>query len=143
MSCLTKDLLLLAVGDLYVTIGVEAKTNVMVQSWGCQVGRAGPYCPPNQYQVLNIKSIKTDLGQWLPTKDHSKWCIATNLNINLVCIADVNRSPTQYNRYGGALCLNNRPTKEIFRNFLAEQENCQTPIIMNIPPNMDCDSSED
>eukprot|EP00066_Takifugu_rubripes_P011021 XP_003979362.2 PREDICTED: plancitoxin-1-like [Takifugu rubripes] len=134
------------VGDLYVTIGGQIKSDVMAQTWGCQAGYARSYCIKNFHRVLNVKTIRTGLGQWPPTKDHSKWCVGTNLNsqqyTHMVCIADMNRSPSQYNRYGGALCLDNQGVKDIFTGFVRDQESCNTQNIMNIL-NTDCDTLDD
>ncbi|TWW66548.1 Plancitoxin-1 [Takifugu flavidus] len=67
-------------GDLYVTIGRLIRGNVMAQTWGCQAGHDTSYCIKNFHQVINVETITTGLGQWPPTKDHSKWCVGTNLN---------------------------------------------------------------
>lgn len=136
----TADLFLLADGDLYVTIGRQIGSDVMAQTWGCQAGHARSYCIQNHHQVLNVKTITTGLGQWSPTKDHSKWCVGKNINV--VCIADMNRSLSQYKRYGGALCLNNQGVKNIFQSFVRAQESCNTQNIMNIQ-NTDCDTLDD
>lgn len=126
-----------------MTIGNKLiQGNVEVQTWGCQKERARSYCYRNLPHVLNIESIKTGLAQWNPSKDHSKWCIGTNLNSDYVCIADVNRAPTQFVRHGGALCLRHRATKEIFKRFVTGQEDCPTMNIMN-DQNMDCDDLQD
>ncbi|KAF1378011.1 hypothetical protein PFLUV_G00206790 [Perca fluviatilis] len=65
------------VGDLYLTIAETYKTDVRVQTWGPQKGRNGSYCEDNQRQVINIESVKTDLGngevEWTTKIDHSKW----------------------------------------------------------------------
>lgn len=133
----TADLFLLAVGDLYGDIGQLVKSDLMVQTWGCQPGYDRSSCIEGRSRLFNIKTIKTNLGEWANTKDHSKWCIATNLNINLVCIADMNRSTSQYQRYGGALCINNPVVKQIFGSFVKNVEDCRT-INLNAP-NADCD----
>lgn len=135
------DLFLLAVGDLYISIGQLIRSDVVVQTWGCQTGYDVSYCIPNLPQVFNIKTIKTALEQWPPTKDHSKWCMSANFNNHVVCIADVNRSTTQYERYGGALCFSNERVKEIFINFVGEIEQCGTPIIRDTT-NTDCDTMD-
>lgn len=144
VKCLEEiaDLFLLAVGDLYVTIGRLIKSDVRVQTWGCQNGYARSYCFTNLPRVLNVKTVTTPLGQWSRTKDHSKWCMGANLNSHVVCVADMNRSPSQYKRYGGALCLNHQGVKEIFQSFVTDVEQCDTLNIMNIP-NTDCDTLED
>ncbi|CAM4575233.1 unnamed protein product [Leuciscus chuanchicus] len=49
-------------GDLYLTIAETYNTDVRVQTWGRQCGREGSYCVQNQHQVINIASVKADLG---------------------------------------------------------------------------------
>ncbi|KAF1377993.1 hypothetical protein PFLUV_G00206610 [Perca fluviatilis] len=67
------------VGDLYLTIAEKYNTDVRVQTWGQQCYREGSYCEQNKRQVMNIKSVKADLGngevEWEPCNDHSKWCV--------------------------------------------------------------------
>lgn len=135
------DLLFLADEDLYISIGQLINNNVKVQTWGCQAGRAPSNCSENLPQVFNIKSIKTPLGHWLPTQDNSKWCLAAECNSPVWCFADMNRSPALYNRYGGGVIFGKVSIKEIFQNFVADQEDCQTQNVMNLP-NTDCGSQE-
>uniref|UniRef100_A0A8C9ZX42 Deoxyribonuclease-2-alpha n=1 Tax=Sander lucioperca TaxID=283035 RepID=A0A8C9ZX42_SANLU len=99
-------------GDLYVAIAKTYSTDVKVQTWPCS--QDGSYC--ENPQVINIKSVKTDLGngevKWTAGNDHSKWCVSTdnskNMNLDLICIADVNRAVSQYERPGGALCFKHK-----------------------------------
>lgn len=102
-------------GDLYVTISKEFDSDVDVQSWGCQYGRVCEFTTSDGKTVANIPYIKTDLGSWKPTKDHSKWCVAEAKQVT--CIADVNRSDSQFGRRGGALCLEDKDITNIFKNF--------------------------
>lgn len=135
---------MLADGDLYVAIGRLINSDVRAQTWGCQLGYARSYCVTNQPRVLNIKTITTPLDQWANTKDHSKWCMAENLNSYVVCIADMNRSTQQYNRHGGALCLSHQGVKEAFKSFVTDVEQCNTLNIMDLlNPNTDCDPLDD
>lgn len=80
--------------------------------------------------MFNIRTIKTGLGNWLPSCDHSKWCVARKNH--WVCIADVNRAATQFNRYGGALCMNNEAIKKAFKSYVTGTEDCPTSNIMDI-----------
>uniref|UniRef100_A0A8D0D862 Deoxyribonuclease-2-alpha n=1 Tax=Sander lucioperca TaxID=283035 RepID=A0A8D0D862_SANLU len=105
------------VGDLYLTIAEtytaikKINTDVRVQTWGQQSD--GSYCELNQRQVIKIESVgqTAGLGGWPNTKDHSKWCVAKDDKNNLICIADVNRAYTQYERPGGALCFEHKEFK--------------------------------
>lgn len=49
----------------------------------------------------------------------------------MVCIADVNRAVTQFNRYGGALCINNEAIKKAFQSFVTGTEVCPPQNIMD------------
>ncbi|KAM9841609.1 plancitoxin-1-like [Aulostomus maculatus] len=134
-------------GDLYVTISKqrEVRSNVHVQTWGNQQKRARSYCPrprprhhhhhhhhhhhpqqkdDDEYKVINIKSIHTDLGDWSSMSDHSKWCVAEDQNKHWTCIGDVNRAKSQYERRGGALCINHEEIRKIFFSFAKGEELC-------------------
>ncbi|KAM9338350.1 plancitoxin-1-like [Symphorus nematophorus] len=126
-------------GDLYTTIAQLVSSNLYVQTWGCQVDRSPSYCPGNQRELYNIEEIMSNLGIWKYTSDHSKWCVAENQNNHWICIADVNRAPTQYERRGGALCINNKAVKDEFMLFVRRFEACPstTPNTMDIS---DCDT---
>ncbi|XDV25657.1 hypothetical protein PO909_029536, partial [Leuciscus waleckii] len=128
-------------GDLYRTIAETYSTikksniDVRVQTWGQQRYREGSYCEQNQHQVINIESVKADLGkengkwevEWEPCNDHSKWCVAKDNNNNLICIADVNRAVTQYERPGGALCFEHQQASDLFKGLIAGTEDCPSP----------------
>ncbi|CAJ1064817.1 plancitoxin-1-like [Xyrichtys novacula] len=131
-----------AVGDLYVTIGQLINSDVDVQSWGCQPDRKPSYCVKNQPKVYNVKNVWTRLGNWKPTRDHSKWCVSRDVNNHWTCLSDMNRSTSQYKRRGGALCFRNAAVKTFFRAFAHGTEDCSTPNIMDTL-NTDCDASMD
>ncbi|XP_039635429.1 deoxyribonuclease-2-alpha-like [Perca fluviatilis] len=110
------------VGDLYQTIANIYETDVGVQTWGLQ----SDSFYDGKHQVDRIKSVKiAGLGGWPNTKDHSKWCIGkTN---NLICIADVNRAYTQYERPGGALCFIHKGARDLFKDLINQTEPCSNP----------------
>lgn len=130
--------LLLLADDLYVSIGKLIHSDVRVQTWGCQAGQAPSNCTEKLPQVFNIKSVKTALGRWLPTKDNSKWCLATEDNSPVWCFADLNRSPEHYSRYGGGVIFGQASVKQIFQNFVADEDS-HTQTTTNLP-NPDCGS---
>uniref|UniRef100_A0A4W6EGW0 Deoxyribonuclease-2-alpha n=1 Tax=Lates calcarifer TaxID=8187 RepID=A0A4W6EGW0_LATCA len=111
--------------DLYFAIASlpEVNSNVLVQTWGGQDDRDKSYCPKNGKDVNNIIYVVTDLGDWEPGNDHSKWCVAKDKP--LTCIADVNRADSQFRRPGGALCIDNEKIKNIFNKFLQKPVDCQ------------------
>uniref|UniRef100_A0A3Q0SX36 deoxyribonuclease II n=1 Tax=Amphilophus citrinellus TaxID=61819 RepID=A0A3Q0SX36_AMPCI len=108
-------------GDLYFTIAQETDSDVAVQTWGCQAGGVSSYCLDPKHKVYRVKNINTNtpVGSWMPSKDHSKWCVTKNQGKHWTCIGDVNRAETQYQRRGGALCINN----EIIRNMTCSSPN--------------------
>ncbi|XP_028456695.1 deoxyribonuclease-2-alpha-like [Perca flavescens] len=113
-------------GDLYRAIAEKYDTDVRVQTWGCQAGRDGSYCVKNQRQVIKIESVKADLGKgdvrWKASNDHSKWCVGKDKH--LICIADVNRALSQYQRPGGALCFRHQQASELFKGLITRTEPC-------------------
>ncbi|XP_034534244.1 plancitoxin-1-like [Notolabrus celidotus] len=128
------------VGDLYVTIAQALGSDLDVQTWGCQRDGQRSYCVSGVHKVLNVKNIETHVGHWGPKHDHSKWCVAKDPNKHWICIADVNRAPTQYLRRGGALCFENTGVKQMFLQFAGGIEDCSTLNIMDMT---DCDPEPD
>ncbi|CAK6980581.1 deoxyribonuclease-2-beta-like [Scomber scombrus] len=114
------------VGDLYVTISKAVDSDVRVQTWGCQAGHDHPFCPTSGKKVQNIQSVQPDSNwkEWRATVDHSKWCVAMDQNKPWTCIADVNRSKSQYGRPGGALCVKDEDIANIFRTFVKSVDDC-------------------
>ncbi|XP_072227614.1 deoxyribonuclease-2-beta-like [Leuresthes tenuis] len=111
----------LEVGDLYFTIAKELRSDVYVQTWGCQWDES--HAEAGQ-SVLNIDVVKNALGEWKPPADHSKWCVATDQNKHWTCVGDVNRGQSQYLRFGGALCVNNEKIQQKFLTFAKEHDIC-------------------
>ncbi|KAK2863553.1 hypothetical protein Q5P01_003086 [Channa striata] len=110
--------------DLYVVILKAANSAVKVQSWGCQHGRIKGIWDVGGKTVENTVCLKTEFGNWKPTKDHSKWCVTTDQNRPWTCIADVNRSESQFERPGGALCIRNEAITNIFKGFMGTVGDC-------------------
>lgn len=109
----------LAVGDLYVIISQAVNSNLYAQTWGCQRDRCKSYCPVRGHKVYNVESITSDLlGKWGCGTDHSKWCVSESND--WTCIADSNRAKSQFNRPGGALCIDNHTVKEAFRGMISK-----------------------
>ncbi|XP_053195592.1 deoxyribonuclease-2-beta-like [Scomber japonicus] len=111
-------------GDLYVSISNEVRSDVNVQSWGCQPERDGSYCPTRGYKVQNVVLVETVGAKWDPGSDHSKWCVAVDQNKPWTCISDVNRSESQYGRLGGALCVKDEDIRNIFMSFVVCKDEC-------------------
>ncbi|XP_067431318.1 deoxyribonuclease-2-alpha-like [Thunnus thynnus] len=128
-------------GDLYVHIAKLVGGDLDVQTWGCQPNRDKSYCVLGEFEVINVKTITTALGEWGPKKDHSKWCVAIDQNRHWTCIADVNRAKSQYKRGGGALCIDSDVIRGLFFKFARENEECPPENNMDFMDIMDpeCD----
>ena len=111
-------------GDLYITISKAVDSDVRVQTWGTQGDPS--FCHTGGKKVEKILSVKpgSDWAEWKPGNDHSKWCVATDQNKPWTCIADVNRSESQYKRPGGALCVYDEEIANIFKSFVKGVDNC-------------------
>ncbi|CAK6980850.1 deoxyribonuclease-2-beta-like [Scomber scombrus] len=112
------------VGDLYVSISNEVHSGVNVQSWGGQPERDGSFCPTGGYNVQNVVLVDVGWAKWDPGSDHSKWCVAVDQNKPWTCISDVNRSESQYERLGGALCVKDEDIADIFKSFVVCKDEC-------------------
>uniref|UniRef100_A0A8D0A2Q7 Deoxyribonuclease-2-alpha n=1 Tax=Sander lucioperca TaxID=283035 RepID=A0A8D0A2Q7_SANLU len=123
-------------GDLYLTIAETYKTDVRVQTWGCQKGRDGSYCVQNRHQVIKIASVKANLGngkvEWKTTTDLSKWCVSIDNNNHLICIADVNRATSQYKRPGGGLGCHGAWFCQVNGKMRRSEIPGQIPLIRNL-----------
>ncbi|XP_075994959.1 deoxyribonuclease-2-alpha-like [Genypterus blacodes] len=113
-------------GDLYSIIAAALDSDVAVQTWGCQTGRSPSSCPLAAHSVQNVKRISMPVGSWDPGSDHSKWCVTTKPTEAWLCIADMNRAPTQYDRTGGALCFKRKQIRDNFLSWVS-LEDCQSP----------------
>uniref|UniRef100_A0A8C6U0D9 Deoxyribonuclease-2-alpha n=1 Tax=Neogobius melanostomus TaxID=47308 RepID=A0A8C6U0D9_9GOBI len=111
-------------GDLYVQLSRIFKSDMEAQTWGRQTRKDKSYCEPNQHQVKSVIEVKTDLDKWTWCSDHSKWAVTTDNNIHWTCIADMNRAKTQYERPGGALCIQDQDVKGFFKVFANKLLEC-------------------
>lgn len=107
-------------GDMYVKLAAELGSDMNAQTWGRQTGRDKTYCVMNQYKVMNVEKVHTELSSksWHRCNDHSKWAVTTANNIHWTCFGDVNRAPSQYQRWGGALCIDNKRINGLFKGFV-------------------------
>ncbi|XP_076742559.1 deoxyribonuclease-2-alpha isoform X3 [Maylandia zebra] len=100
------------VGDLYVTIADTLNTNLYIQTW-----RSNPGEPSvtGKNKLVTIMSVDTAAGKWNHGCDHSKWCVSETQD--WMCVGDSNREPSQFERPGGALCINSKRVAEAFREI--------------------------
>lgn len=60
------------------------------------------------------------------TKDHSKWAVSGNSNRPWICIGDINRQFSQFNRGGGIVCFSNKKISSLYRNAIDDVECCDS-----------------
>ncbi|CAI5636633.1 unnamed protein product [Oreochromis niloticus] len=101
-------------GDLYVTIADTLQSNLYIQTWRSKPGK--PFRTKNKHRLYNIMSVKTAAGSWKHGSDHSKWCVSDSKD--WMCVGDSNRTPPQFERPGGALCIKSKPVADEFRKII-------------------------
>uniref|UniRef100_A0A3P9AXY5 deoxyribonuclease II n=1 Tax=Maylandia zebra TaxID=106582 RepID=A0A3P9AXY5_9CICH len=129
----TKELRILFTrfGDLYVTIADTLNTNLYIQTW-CNDPNNADKRPPSVTgkgkELVTIMSVDTAAGKWNRGCDHSKWCVSETEN--WMCVGDSNREPSQFERPGGALCINSKPVAEKFREIKKLSVKTLQPVIV-------------
>ncbi|XP_039456821.1 deoxyribonuclease-2-beta-like isoform X2 [Oreochromis aureus] len=105
-------------GDLYVTIANTLQSNLYIQTWRSEPKdpKKRPLSETEKKKLVTITSVKTAAGEWKHGCDHSKWCVSDSEN--WMCVGDSNREPSQFERPGGALCINNPSVAEAFRQII-------------------------
>jgi deoxyribonuclease-2 len=78
------------------------KSDLWVESW-LRGSEEGPACGTT-WQTLDIQDLSWG---WKEPDDHSKWAVAPNATA--LCIGDINRMTTQYERAGGTVCFTAGP----------------------------------
>lgn len=111
-------------GDLYVKLAAGLNSDLNAQTWGCQPRRDESFCDTDMHRVMNVEDITTELGSWSTKQDHSKWAVTTERNIAWTCIGDVNRSGSQYQRWGGAVCIKDAQVNTFFKGYVTKQLQC-------------------
>ncbi|CAL1581310.1 unnamed protein product [Knipowitschia caucasica] len=111
------------VGDLYVKLAAGLNSDVRVHVWGCQ--RDESFCDRGQKQVLSVERLNTGIGIWQTGRDHSKWAVTTAPGVTWTCFGDVNRKDTQYERWGGALCIQNAQLNHLFKDISDQTLQCR------------------
>ncbi|CAI5636631.1 unnamed protein product [Oreochromis niloticus] len=105
-------------GDLYVTIANTLQSNLYIQTWRSEPTdpKKRPLSETEKKKLVTITSVKTAAGEWKHGCDHSKWCVSDSKD--WMCVGDSNREPSQFERPGGALCINNPSVAEAFRQII-------------------------
>jgi len=94
------------------------------ETWMNGVNPLPSYCPPDYpYASMNVRSVSIE-GQvsWTETKDHSKWGVLVDMNV--VCIGDINRQASQAGRGGGTVCIDNESLYDSFWNAIQTADQC-------------------
>ncbi|XP_055013746.1 plancitoxin-1-like [Boleophthalmus pectinirostris] len=114
-------------GDLYVKLADQLNSNVKAQTWACQPKRDESFCDRGKKQVINVEAIDTKddtMKKWSSKIDHSKWAVTTESNIIWTCFGDMNRASTQYERWGGAVCIKDKNVNTAFKQYPSETLSC-------------------
>ncbi len=110
--------------DLYYSfVAPVLTTNLLAETWQHGSGKIGDSC--DGYTVENIikLSVKTPSAQFdfANYKDHSKFMVAkSSSELPFVCIGDINRMTTQYQRGGGTMCIQDEYIWKTFRNLVVQ-----------------------
>jgi deoxyribonuclease II len=81
------------------------KSSLLVESW-LRGSEEGPACK-GDWQTLDVQDLAWTSVSWESYNDHSKWAVAINTTEPTLCIGDINRMTTQYERAGEAVCFSN------------------------------------
>lgn len=125
-------------GDLYVTIADTLESDLYIQTW-----QSKPETMDTTTDKHKLHNIKPPFGC-----DHSKWCVSVSKD--WMCVGDSNRQPSQFERPGGALCINSKPVADAFkcliklRTLITDKNsdtNCDPDSATNCDPDSDTGSS--
>lgn len=116
--------------DLYAGwLEHELDSSLYVESW--QNGAGNPLnssCLDPEYTVNNVRELRLyedrTIFSWHHQKDHSKWAISESEDKGLVCIADINRMESQFERGGGAVCMKCPNCWNVFSKTILDIEPC-------------------
>ncbi|XP_011505915.1 PREDICTED: plancitoxin-1, partial [Ceratosolen solmsi marchali] len=113
--------------DLYDDfIAPQLNTDLYTETWLNGRGRLPSDC--HRSKVLNIQSITLPVAQiqFKNTHDHSKWAasVESNDKNSWVCVGDINRASTQFERGGGSVCLNLPQVWKAYKNSVDNIEPC-------------------
>jgi deoxyribonuclease-2 len=98
-------------------------SNLLVESW-LHSDAEGPYCQPTyKYDIGDVNALRFPNGVTFSNwEDHSKWAIS--LEGDWVCFSDINRATSQYQRGGGAICLNDKELHGVVQSIVTETNSC-------------------
>lgn len=98
-------------------------SDLLVESW-LHSDAEGPDCQPTyKFNVGDVESLNFPGGIGFPNwDDHSKWAVA--MEGNWVCFSDINRATSQYQRGGGATCLNDKELHDFMVSIIGATNSC-------------------
>ncbi|KAF7997726.1 hypothetical protein HCN44_009124 [Aphidius gifuensis] len=113
--------------DLYDDfVAPQLQVDMLAETWLNGRGKLPSEC--NGTQVLNVQSIILNSAnvEFKSSRDHSKWAVAMKniKNKSWICIGDINRADTQFNRGGGTVCLNSLNLWKNYRDSVNDVESC-------------------
>jgi len=114
--------------DLYAAfVAPSLKTNLLAETWQHGSSKTGPSCD-TRYTVENIirLDVKSDTDEYpfVNYEDHSKYVLSKNGDPPFVCIGDINRMETQFERGGGTLCTKDTQIWTVFKSVVEEIYSC-------------------
>ncbi|QGM48680.1 DNase II-like protein [Magpiepox virus] len=103
-------------------IAPTLKSDLLSETW--LHGEKLPTMCNKTYHVYNVAEVTVFTFDFINYEDHSKWLVSLNEEDRWVCIGDINRSPTQYNRGGGYICSKNINMYNSLRDSVTIFESC-------------------
>ncbi|CAI5636635.1 unnamed protein product [Oreochromis niloticus] len=111
-------------GDLYFYIADTLERNLYIQTW-----RSNPEdtdITDKKKNLYNIVKVQAGDSEWEHGSDHSKWCVSDSKD--WMCVGDSNREPSQFERPGGALCINSKDVADAFWKIKTEDSSMELPL---------------
>ncbi|XP_057289927.1 plancitoxin-1-like [Hydractinia symbiolongicarpus] len=119
--------------DLYhefVAPGLQ--TDILTETW--QHGaehNIGPSCN-GDFTVEDVSDISIDVPDqhfsFWNNNDHSKFVVAKSSSKPFVCVGDINRQTTQFERGGGTLCTKDIDLWNVYNDLVANMTSCDDGV---------------
>eukprot|EP00794_Sanderia_malayensis_P011019 gene11019-12183_t len=111
----------------YMFVAPSLKTNLLAETWQHGSGKIGPSCQGYTVETIIKLSVKTSSStfNFANYKDHSKFVVSKSSDLPYVCIGDINRMTTQYERGGGTLCTEDAYIWKIFHDLVVDTISCE------------------
>ncbi|XP_003424114.1 plancitoxin-1 [Nasonia vitripennis] len=116
--------------DLYDDfVAPQLNTDLYTETWMNGRGKLPSEC--NKTRVMNIRAISLQKAnvEFHSSRDHSKWAVSADekKKAHWVCIGDINRADTQFERGGGTVCLNVPDVWKNYKDSVEDVEPCPKP----------------